>query len=250
MAMALCGLSVAFGEAQEVAVFKLPDSTRPFLFNLTHVLLHGRSVLLAELSQKALDPATNSQTYTGEEAIKKLKEMGLDPPEDMDWKKVTNGARNQLTGAANRSRSIRSLEWGKAVDGLQCNAGTLKPAFTNNEDIVLEFTVLNVSRTNIFLFKGSFEGFVELTIDGQYIRRADYLRDWDIQESKAHFALIEPGKSWTTRINVSKGWLPEKLLKSGKMVVRYFNPKKNGHSIGIAGWSGMLDSNEFALVLH
>lgn len=32
--MALGGLSVAVGEAQDLAVFKVPDSTRPFVFNL------------------------------------------------------------------------------------------------------------------------------------------------------------------------------------------------------------------------
>lgn len=184
------GLSVAVGGAQDLAVFKVPDSTRPFLFNLTppsfdpapsantnstkqgveglmtvmakrfeterragptragvvairfydvivcqanrsqeegagspvfstdaftveypgdaRILLHGRSVLLANLSEKTFDPPKTFNTYTGDEAIRKLKEMGLDPPEDMDWKKATNGASRQPAGAANGSQPIRS----------------------------------------------------------------------------------------------------------------------------------------------
>jgi hypothetical protein len=34
--------------------------------------------------------STNMVEYDGEEAIKKLKEMGLKPPDDMDWEKATN----------------------------------------------------------------------------------------------------------------------------------------------------------------
>ena len=34
--------------------------------------------------------STSNETYTGDAAIKKLKEMGLEPPEDMDCKKATN----------------------------------------------------------------------------------------------------------------------------------------------------------------
>lgn len=49
------------------------------------VLVHGRFVPLADLSEKMFDPPTTfNRTYTGEEAIKKLKEMGLEPPEDME----------------------------------------------------------------------------------------------------------------------------------------------------------------------
>ena len=188
--LALCGLSVAFAGAQDLAVFKVPDSTRPFLFNLrppvfpvpsadtnstrqgleglmtvlakrfeterragptragvvairfydvivcqanrskgegtgwngvfstdgytleypgdTRILLHGSSVLLADLSEKTFDPPKSFKTYTGEEAINKLKEMGLDPPEDLDWKKATNGGGSQPVGAANGSQPIRS----------------------------------------------------------------------------------------------------------------------------------------------
>jgi hypothetical protein len=57
----------------------------------TSVLVHGRSMPLADLSEKTFDPPTTfNKTYEGDEAIKKLKEMGLEPPEDMDWKKATN----------------------------------------------------------------------------------------------------------------------------------------------------------------
>jgi len=57
----------------------------------TSVLVLGRSMRLADLSEKTFDPPrTFNETYTGDEAMKKLKEMGLDPPEDMDWKKATN----------------------------------------------------------------------------------------------------------------------------------------------------------------
>jgi len=57
----------------------------------TSVLVHGRSMRLADLSVKTFDPPTTfNETYEGEEAIKKLKEMGLEPPDDMDWKKATN----------------------------------------------------------------------------------------------------------------------------------------------------------------
>jgi len=187
--LTICGLSVAYGGAQELAVFRVPDSTRPFLFNLrppvfpvpsastnstkqgveglltvlakrfeierragptragvvairfydvivcqanrstgegmgspvfstdgytleypgdTRILLYGRSALLADLSEKTFDPPKTFKTYTGEEAIKKLKEMGLDPPEDMDWKKATNGVSSQPVGAANGSQPVRS----------------------------------------------------------------------------------------------------------------------------------------------
>lgn len=187
--LAICGLSVAFAGAEDLAVFKVPDSTRPFLFNLkppvfpipsvstnstkqgveglltvltkrfeierragqiragvvairfydvivcqanrsmgegmgspvfstdgytleypgdTRILLYGRSVLLADLSEKTFNPPKTFKTYTGEEAIKKLKEIGLDPPEDIDWKKATNGASSQPVGAANGSQPVRS----------------------------------------------------------------------------------------------------------------------------------------------
>jgi hypothetical protein len=57
----------------------------------TSVLVHGRSMRLADLSERTFDPPTTfNKTYEGDEAIKKLKEMGLEPPEDMDWKKATN----------------------------------------------------------------------------------------------------------------------------------------------------------------
>jgi|ERR1035437_1362576 hypothetical protein len=57
----------------------------------TSVLVFGRSMRLADLSVKTFNPPTTfNKTYEGEEAIKKLKEMGLEPPEDMDWKKDTN----------------------------------------------------------------------------------------------------------------------------------------------------------------
>jgi hypothetical protein len=55
----------------------------------TSVLVPGRPMRLADLTEKTFDPPTTfNETYTGEEAIKKLKEMGLEPPEDMDpvWK--------------------------------------------------------------------------------------------------------------------------------------------------------------------
>ncbi len=57
----------------------------------TSVLVFGRSMRLADLSEKTFDPATPTptQTDTDEDATKKLKEMGLEPPEDMDWEKAT-----------------------------------------------------------------------------------------------------------------------------------------------------------------
>ncbi len=55
------------------------------------VLVLGRTMSLADLNEKTFDPPTTfSDVYEGEAAIKKLKEMGLEPPEDMDWKKATN----------------------------------------------------------------------------------------------------------------------------------------------------------------
>ncbi len=51
----------------------------------TSVLVLGNSMRLADLTEKTFDPPTTfNETHTGEEAIKKLKEMGLEPPEDMD----------------------------------------------------------------------------------------------------------------------------------------------------------------------
>jgi len=183
--LAICGLSVAMARAQNLAVFKIPDSGRPFLFNLsgytshmvtsstnstkqrvdgsltilakgfkterrtgvvvitfydavvctasrskgegvgspvfstdsyplvyhadTRILVHGNSVLLAEVSEKTFDPPVpHYTTYTGEDAIKKMKEMGLEPPEDLDWEKATNREGRQPSGAANGSQPIRS----------------------------------------------------------------------------------------------------------------------------------------------
>jgi hypothetical protein len=183
--LAICGLSVATAGAQNLAVFKIPESGRPFLFNLsgytsqmmastnnsvrqgvegsltilakgfkterrtgvvvvtlhdavvctashssgggawsqvfstdeyplmyhpdTRILVRGKSMLLADLSVKTFDPpATPSHVYEGEAAIKKLKEMGLEPPEDMDWEQATNHGHSQLDGAANRSQPVRS----------------------------------------------------------------------------------------------------------------------------------------------
>ena len=57
----------------------------------SRVLVHGHFIPLADLSEKSFEPPpTAYETYTGEQAIEKLKEMGLKPPEDMDWKKATN----------------------------------------------------------------------------------------------------------------------------------------------------------------
>jgi hypothetical protein len=57
----------------------------------TSVLVFGRSMRLADLNEKTFDPPTTfNETYTGEDAIKKMKEMGLEPPKDMDWEKATN----------------------------------------------------------------------------------------------------------------------------------------------------------------
>lgn len=192
--LAICGLSAAIARAQDLAVFKLPDSSRPFLFNIrpfsdsvtsayttnsthqgveglltvlakrfkterqrgptptgvvaisfydavvcqarrntgeglgspagspvfstdgyvlvypadTRILVRGRSVLLADLSEKTFDAPKTFKTYSGEEAIEKLKEMGLEPPEDMDWEKATNHASSQPDGATNGSQPIRS----------------------------------------------------------------------------------------------------------------------------------------------
>jgi hypothetical protein len=47
------------------------------------VLVHGSSMRLSDLSEKTFDPPTTfNKTYTGEEAIKKQKELGLGPPDD------------------------------------------------------------------------------------------------------------------------------------------------------------------------
>ena len=57
----------------------------------TRVLVYGHFIPLANFSEKSFDPpALHYDTYTGADAIKKLKEMGLQPPEDMDWEKATN----------------------------------------------------------------------------------------------------------------------------------------------------------------
>jgi hypothetical protein len=59
------------------------------------VLACGRFIRLADLTEKSFEPLplldeAHAKTYTGAEAIKKLKEMGMEPPEDMDWEKATN----------------------------------------------------------------------------------------------------------------------------------------------------------------
>ena len=60
------------------------------------VLVLGRSMRLADLSEKTFAPLTTfSDVYEGEAAIKKLKEMGLEPPEDMDWEEATNHESSQ-----------------------------------------------------------------------------------------------------------------------------------------------------------
>ena len=74
----------------------------------TSVLVPTGPMRLADLSEKTFDAPEPSETYTGEEAIKKLKEMGLEPPEDMDWEAATNHGSSQLDGAANGSQPIRS----------------------------------------------------------------------------------------------------------------------------------------------
>ena len=61
----------------------------------TRVHVCGDFIRLADLSEKSFElpsPSDNAhtKTYTGEEAIKRLREMGLKPPEDMDWEKATN----------------------------------------------------------------------------------------------------------------------------------------------------------------
>jgi hypothetical protein len=57
----------------------------------TSVLVYGRPIRLADLNEKTFDPPMPpNKTYTGMDAIKKMKEMGLEPPEDMDWEKATN----------------------------------------------------------------------------------------------------------------------------------------------------------------
>jgi hypothetical protein len=62
----------------------------------TSVLALGRSIPLADLSEKTFAPPTTfSDVHEGEAAIKKLKEMGLEPPEDMDWQKATNRESSQ-----------------------------------------------------------------------------------------------------------------------------------------------------------
>jgi hypothetical protein len=51
----------------------------------TSVLVYENYMRLADLSEKSFNPPTpHYQTNTGEEAVKKLNEMGLDPPDDMD----------------------------------------------------------------------------------------------------------------------------------------------------------------------
>ena len=56
----------------------------------TRVLLFGKFVPLRDLGEKSFEPQSSSyKTYTGKDAIRKLKEIGLEPPEDMDQKKAT-----------------------------------------------------------------------------------------------------------------------------------------------------------------
>jgi hypothetical protein len=62
----------------------------------TSVLVLGRSMRLVDLSENTFVPSTTfSDVYEGEAAIKKLKEIGLEPPEDMDWQKATNRESSQ-----------------------------------------------------------------------------------------------------------------------------------------------------------
>lgn len=61
----------------------------------TRALVCGDFIRLADLSEKSFElssrlDSAHIKTYTGEEAVKKLKEIGLEPPEDMDWEKATN----------------------------------------------------------------------------------------------------------------------------------------------------------------
>ena len=57
----------------------------------TSVLVPTGPMRLADLTEKTFDPPTTfSDVYEGEAAIKKMKEMGLEPPEDMDGEKATN----------------------------------------------------------------------------------------------------------------------------------------------------------------
>lgn len=62
----------------------------------TRVLVHGRFMRMTDFSEKSFaSPAPHYETYTGEEAIKKMREMGLEPPEDMDWEAATNRESSQ-----------------------------------------------------------------------------------------------------------------------------------------------------------
>jgi hypothetical protein len=65
----------------DVWVMNFPSNTQVLFNNSMTDLEH---VQLVEGSN------TNVAEYEGEAAIKKLKEMGLKPPDDMDWEKATN----------------------------------------------------------------------------------------------------------------------------------------------------------------
>jgi hypothetical protein len=51
----------------------------------TSVLVHGQLIRLADFSEDSFKaPAPHYDHYEGKDALKKLKEVGLDPPDDMD----------------------------------------------------------------------------------------------------------------------------------------------------------------------
>lgn len=57
----------------------------------TQVLVYGAFRPLSELTEGSFQPhMTLSETYTGEEAIRQMKKMGLEQPKDIDWEKATN----------------------------------------------------------------------------------------------------------------------------------------------------------------
>jgi len=86
----VCWTSSPEGKQREASVATFSDYSISYPGNI-RILVHGDLIRLADLSEKTFEPQlTPTETYTGEEAIKKMKEMGLEPPEDMDWEKATN----------------------------------------------------------------------------------------------------------------------------------------------------------------
>lgn len=145
-----------------------------------------------------------------------------------------------LAGAAGSAGGTETLArggWGEPVNGLECRA-TLRGEET------LEIVFRSVAQEPIELFAPAeaLWRFLELTQDRVPVRRTDEREDWNINEAPQHFVRIEPGASWSARVDVARGWRPERRLAWGASLteVTYRNPNKAGYTVGIMGWTGVL----------